>query len=693
MNVQEREDRRIDQETLLNVDSLDVKFGLSDGYIHALRDVSLSVKKGETVGIAGESGSGKSTLALAIVRYLDSNGWVDDGSITFDGQDLLNASKKELRSIRGKRIAHVAQNPARSLNPSMRIGKQIRETIELHQDTSSSAEAEERVYEVLDQVNLPDPESMAERYPHELSGGQQQRALLAIGLSCNPELLILDEPTTGLDVTTQAKFLDLVEELKAEYDAGILLITHNLGVISEIADRVNILYAGEMLERGPVDDVFEQPANPYTQALLASTPEFSSDKDIKPIPGNIPALDYIPNGCIFASRCEFATEDCKRDDIEMETVSADDDHETRCRRWETAVEDPITVGTKSDRTAEAGDEILHVNDLKKFYDPGTFVKNLLGDHNPVRAVDGVSLTVRESEAVGLVGESGCGKSTLGRTLLKLHDVTEGAIEYEGTDLDALSKAELKEFRSECQIIFQDPERSLNPNRTVEESIERPLKLFTDAPEADRKEQVTELLEQVNLNSDVRFKFPHELSGGQQQRVAIARAFAANPSLIVLDEPVSSLDVSVQASILNLLEDLREEYGTSYLFISHDLSVIETICDKVAVMYLGKIIEEGSTNEIFEPPYHPYTRALLSSIPTLDPDSESTRIRLEGDVPNAREPPNGCSFHTRCPQKIGGVCESDEPSLEAVDGSSDSSHCISCHLDSSEMSDPLDTDVE
>jgi len=693
MTVQERDDRSTDQQTLLSVDSLDVTFDVSEGAIHALRDVSLDVQKGETVGIAGESGSGKSTLALAIVQYLDANGRVDGGSITFDGQDLLGASRKELQSIRGKRIAHVAQNPARSLNPSMRIGNQIRETIELHQDVSSSAEADERVYDVLDQVNLPNPEEIANRYPHELSGGQQQRALLAIGLSCNPELLILDEPTTGLDVTTQAKFLDLVEELKAEYDAGILLITHNLGVISEIADRVNILYAGEMLERGPVDEVFKQPANPYTQALLATTPEFSSNKEIKPIPGRIPELDCVPNGCVFADRCDFATDECREHDIQMETVSADSDHESRCQRWKTAVSEPIEVGTKTATTSEPGEEILHIDDLKKFYDPGSFVKNLLGEHHPVKAVNGVSLTIQESEAVGLVGESGCGKSTLGRTLLKLHDVTEGTIEYEGTDLDDLSKEQLKEFRSECQIIFQDPERSLNPSRTVEKSIARPLELFTDLKEEERRERVTELLDQVNLGSDVRRKYPHELSGGQQQRVAIARAFAANPSLIVLDEPVSSLDVSVQASILNLLEDLRDEYGTSYLFISHDLSVIETICDKVAVMYLGKIIEEGTTSQIFEPPYHPYTRALLSSIPTLDPDDKTTRLRLEGDVPNAREPPSGCSFHTRCPQKIGGVCESEEPELEAVDGAGDTPHCISCHLDTPEMSDSLDADVE
>jgi len=681
----QKQTRRTTQETLLSVDSLDVKFEVADGTIDALRDVSLDIKQGETVGLAGESGSGKSTLAFAIVRYLDSNGWVDDGSITFDGVDLLSATDAELQSIRGNRIAHVAQNPGNSLNPSMRIGKQIREAVELHQNPDGTEEANDRVYEVLEQVNLPDPEGIAERYPHELSGGQQQRAMLAIGLSCNPDLLILDEPTTGLDVTTQAKFLDLLQELKDEYDAGILLITHNLGVISEIADRVNILYAGEMLERGPVETVFTSPANPYTQALLATTPEMSENKEIRPIPGQIPELDRIPDGCIFADRCDYVTEECRTGKIAMETVDGETDHQSRCHYWEEVRNTEVERVEDTTGTRTPGDPIMTIDSLRKYYDEGTMLTNLLTDHSPVKAVNDVSLTIHGSEAVGLVGESGCGKSTLGRTLLKLHAATDGTIEYDGRDIDDLSKEELNEFRSECQIIFQDPEGSLNPSRTVREILDRPLVLFTDMDEDERSERTEELLAQVNLGLDVVDKKPHELSGGQQQRVAIARAFAAQPSLIVLDEPVSSLDVSVQASILNLLDDLCEEYGTSYLLISHDLSVIEEICDRVAVMYLGEIIETGTATQVFEPPYHPYTRSLLSSIPTLDPDETKNRVKLEGDVPDARDPPSGCSFHTRCPQKIGEVCETDDPPLADGGGG----HCISCHLGDEEMSDPLD----
>lgn len=676
---------------MLEVENLNVEFSVPDGTVHALRDVSLALNQGETLGIAGESGSGKSTLALAIVRYLDSNGRVSNGSIRFEGRDLLGATNKELRSIRGGKIAHVAQNPAQALNPSMTIGEQISESVRLHQDLDSPDDARERAIEVLDQVNIPDPAEMSERYPHELSGGQQQRALLAIGLSCNPDLLILDEPTTGLDVTTQAKFLDLIQELKAEYNTAILLITHNLGVISEIADRVNILYAGEVVEEGPVTEVFSDPANPYTQALLASTPELGVDKSLRPIPGRIPDLDKIPDGCIFADRCSYATEECRNSSIKMETVSETVGHNTRCLHWETAISEPIEATESPVRPHVPGEELLATRELKKYYDEGGIIQRRFFNHQPVQAVSEVSLAIHESETVGLVGESGCGKSTLGRTLLKLHNVTDGSIEFRNQELSDLNNDQLEQFRADCQIIFQDPEASLNPSKTVDKILERPLKLFTDDSSEGRQQRITELLEQVNLGREVRHKYPHELSGGQQQRVAIARAFAANPSLIVLDEPVASLDVSVQASILNLLNELRDEYGTSYLLVSHDLSVIESICDRVAVMYLGEIIEKGTTSEIFTPPYHPYTRSLLRSIPSLDPTEDVARIRLEGDVPSARNPPSGCSFHTRCPDKIDGVCDSEVPHLESV-ANGESSHCISCHLDKGDMKFSLDADL-
>ena len=671
-------------ETLLSVDSLDVEFDVPDGTVHALRDVSITVERGETLGIAGESGSGKSTLALAIVRYLDSNGQVTNGSIEFKGTSLLDCSDAELRSIRGNEIAHVAQNAARALNPSIPVGEQIKEAIVLHQDVESDAAAMEQVYDVLEQVDIPDPADIATRYPNELSGGQQQRALIAIGLSCNPELLILDEPTTGLDVTTQAKFLDLVDDLKERFDIGIVLITHDLGVIANTADRVSILYAGEVMEYGPVQEVFASPANPYTQALLATTPEIEREKDLRPIPGQLPKLTDIPDGCIFADRCPFETEECRSTSVALREVS--EDHETRCLHWQTARDDPIRSGTAEGRVSRPGDVLLEAEGLKKHYDTGTFIDHLLTDHKPVRAVDGVDLTIRESETVGLVGESGCGKSTLGRTMLRLHEPTEGTVRFRGEDLASLSKSEIREFRSECQIIQQDPEGSLNPRKTVRRAIERPLKLFSDLDEAGRRDRIAELMDQVNLSDDLLTKYPHELSGGQQQRVAIARAFATNPSLVVLDEPVSALDVSVQARILDLLGDLRDDYATSYLLISHDLSVIKTICDQLAVMYLGKIVETGSIDQVLGPPFHPYTRALLSSIPTLEPDADIDRIYLEGDVPNARDPPSGCSFRTRCPQYIGEECDLNEPGLEEAGGPG---HGIACHHDEDELSKPDD----
>jgi len=674
---------------LLDVDSLNVEFRVSHGSIRALRDVSMTIDEGETVGVVGESGSGKSTLALAIVRYLDSNAQIPSGTIEFKGQDIHGLSKDKLKEIRGNELAHVAQNASRALNPSITIGDQIKEAIELHQDVSGDVEPMERVYDVLAEVNIPNPPGTAERYPHELSGGQQQRALIAMGLSCNPDCLILDEPTTGLDVTTQAKLLDLIVELKRESDVGIMLITHNLAVVSQIADRVYILYAGEMMEYGRVDDVFTAPSNPYTQALLATTPEQGKNKELRPIPGQIPELAEVPEGCIFADRCDFAMEDCRTGDIPLESLSAS--HSTRCIRTETVLANPIEVETAPIRTSTPGDVILEARGVSKYYDQGTMLQNLLQDHQPVKAVHDVDLAVGERETMGLVGESGCGKSTLGRVLLGLHDPTEGEVRYRGTDLQELSKSQREDFHSECQIVFQDPEASLNPRKEIQNVIERSLKLYTDLDAEAREERVTELLDQVNLPLDLKEKYPHELSGGQQQRVAIARAFATRPDIVVLDEPVSSLDVSVQASILDLLLDLQDEYGTAYLVVSHDMGVIEAIADRLAVMYLGEIAEQGLLDDVVQPPFHPYTRSLLSAIPSLDPDVDENRLRLEGDVPDARDPPSGCSFHTRCPQKIGGECEAEVPHLEAVtDDGPGPNHEIACHHELEAISQPLDT---
>ena len=668
--------------SLLRVDSLTVEYDTDEGALQALRDVSLDISLGETYGLAGESGSGKSTLALSILRYLGKNGEITSGALEFDGESLLDLSSRELRAIRGNRVAHVPQDPKKSLNPSVRAGEQIAETIRLHQDVRKK-EAKQRVYDLLEQMNIPDPEYNYKRYPHELSGGMQQRILLAMALSCSPELLILDEPTTGLDVTTEAKILDLIKELKDEYNTSILLITHDLGVISEVADRIGILYAGEMMEEGHVEDVFTDPAHPYTQGLLAAIPEVGVEKQLAPIPGRIPDLTDIPSGCVFADRCEFAEEQCRNGPIDVESIPEEKRHAVRCRRWETARIDPIAAEYGVQEANEQGEKILEVHNLQKNFGSPTFFQRYFGDFHPVKAVSGVDFDIHESETLAIVGESGCGKSTLASCLVRLLTPTGGTVRFRGKDIASLEDDELNDYHSDVGILFQNPDSTLNPQKTIYKSVSRPLKLFTEMDETERQNRVAEVLEEVGLDAEYASRYPHELSGGEKQRVGIARAFISNPSFVVLDEPVSALDVSVQASILDLLASLRDEYGTSYLLISHDLSVVNYISDRIGVMYLGELVELGRREDVFAPPYHPYTRALISSIPSTDLDREQTRIHLEGDVPSARDPPSGCSFHTRCPQKIGDVCVQEAPELEQT--GSQANHCISCHLDNEGMS--------
>jgi peptide/nickel transport system ATP-binding protein len=558
-----------------------------------------------------------------------------------------------------------------------------------------------RTIEILEQVNISDPEYCAESYPHELSGGMKQRVMFAIGLSCNPDLLILDEPTTGLDVTTEGKILQMIDELIDTFDTSILFVTHNLGVIAEKADRVGILYAGEIMEIGPTTEIFTQPSNPYTQGLLAAVPQINENVDLEAIPGDVPNLNDLPSGCVFADRCEFSTEECRKESIDLEEVKPG--HETRCRRWETVRGDPIQPGVRDLRQNRSGNTILEVENLQKHYAQPSFVDRLFGSEPPVKAVDGVSFQLREAETLGIVGESGCGKSTLIRTILQLLEPTGGEIKFRGESIDFLKNSTLpnlttgaskmKRFRKECQVVFQDPESSLNPADTIYSTLERPLELFTDLSDDERSERIEELIQQVDLGIEYLNRYPHELSGGEKQRVAIARAFAGNPSLVILDEPVSALDVSVQASIINLLRELRQEYGTSYLLISHNLGIINEICERVAVMYLGEFVEMGATEDIFDPPYHPYTRALLTNIPTTDMDGMEKRVYLEGDVPSAREPPEGCSFNSRCPQKIGDVCECEKPELEQVGSEANSDHSIACHLEDEEMMASLDAEVD
>lgn len=653
---------------LLDIDSLSVEYESDRGVVRALRDVSLTIREGEVLGIAGESGSGKSTLALAVLQYLGDNGRIVDGEITFDGKSIRDFSQTELAAVRGKEIAHVPQNPQRSLNPGLTVGEQIQETIRRHQDCSK-AEAKRQALEMLDTVDIPDPARTFDQYPHQLSGGMQQRIIIGIALSCDPALLILDEPTTGLDVTTEAQILTLIEDLVGDDDTGVLLITHDIGVINEIADRLAILYAGEVMESGTIDDVLNRPAHPYTLGLLDAVPQIHGESVPKTIPGSLPELLNIPSGCIFADRCEYATDECLTDPIPVDTVDKSSEHISACLRWETVRKDAPdqTPARSTTSETETGETLFEVQNLRKHYDEPTFLDMFLNNSQPAKAVDDVSFDIKSGETVALVGESGCGKSTLGRTLLGLTPRTSGTIKYRGVDISTLKSDDNGAFHSECRIVFQDPESSLNPRKTVGESIERPLELFTTLDRGSRLERVRDILAEVGLGDEYTSRYPHELSGGEKQRVAIARAFVSNPSFVVLDEPVSALDVSIQASILELLSSLQETYETSYLLISHDLSVVNHISDRVLVMYLGKVVEAGTKSEVFNPPYHPYTRVLLSSVPSSDPDRRTDPITITGDVPSPRHPPTGCSFHPRCPQKIDGECESCEPVLETKDG--------------------------
>jgi len=665
---------------VLDIDNLSVVFSTPRGPLAALRNVSLAIHEGEAFGLVGESGSGKSTLSLAVMRYLADNGRVTSGRMAFLGRDLLALDDEALRRLRGNRISLVYQDPMTALNPALTIARQVGEVFEQHRDMSRN-EARRASVAMLDKVHLPDPEDVALRYPHQLSGGQQQRVVIAMALACDPDLLIMDEPTTGLDVTTEARILDLVQELKRSFRSAILYITHNLGVVAKIADRVGVIYAGELLEEGPTQSVFTRPRHPYTEGLMACIPridEMRGRSALRPIGGSFPDLTELPSGCVFHPRCRYRRDTCESTEVRLVAVAPD-------QRSSCLFSNELALGASAGEPepcdeqrngrprASSNGVLLSLERISKYYGGPGLLGRIAGRQvDQVKAVDGVSVDIPAGEAFGLVGESGCGKSTVGRTLLKLHSLTGGRISFDGRDVSALSRREERDYRRQVQIIFQNPDSSLNPRKRISEILERPLKLYGIEPN-DPRRRALELLELVQLDSWYADSYPHELSGGQKQRVGIARAFAAEPRFVVCDEPVSALDVSVQASILNLLLDLQRRFRTSYLFISHDLSVVRYVCHRVAVMYLGKLCEVGTVDEIFTPPFHPYTEALLSAVPRLS-FAEQPVIRLEGPVPSAKSPPSGCRFHTRCPRFIGDICINHEPKPVRLSAS----HTIACH---------------
>lgn len=670
---------------ILDLQDLNVGFPTKRGLVHAVRHVSLQVASGETYGLVGESGCGKSTVALAVMGYL-SPGAQTSGTIRFKDQDLTRLSRRQLRPLRGNRMAMVYQDPQVSLNPSLTIERQLSEVIFAHESATRAA-ARQRILEMLELVRMPDPAYILERYPHQLSGGMQQRVVIAMALLLRPDLVIMDEPTTGLDVTVEAGVLDILEDLRREFQMAILYISHNLGVIARICDRVGVMYAGELVEETSAQELFARPHHPYTLGLMRCVPRSGvryTSECLYSIPGRVPALTDLPKGCVFAARCPLTVDACLDAHPPLTGVTAE--HKARCVRWEMVIEHPETVVQTgpliSDENNAVPQKLLDVERLKVyFYEPLTMFGGF-GPQREIKVIDDVSFELVSQRTLGIVGESGCGKSTIAKALAGLVAITDGQVEFLGTDFaQPIDRRDTEKLR-QLQMVFQNPDSSLNPKHTIKTSLTRPLRRFRVVPPGQEEARIVELLQAVNLDEDYLDRLPRELSGGEKQRVAIARAFAGEPELVVCDEPISSLDVSVQAAVINLLRQLQRERRVALIFIAHDLNMVRYISDAVVVIYLGRICEIGPTEKIFNPPFHPYTEALISAIPVINPGVEIKPIRLEGTVPSPANPPGGCRFHTRCPRKIGKVCETDEPPEQmAGDG-----HTIFCHIPLAELTD-------
>jgi peptide/nickel transport system ATP-binding protein len=661
---------------LFEVDDLHVTFDTPDGLVQAVRGVSFAVQPGEVLGVVGESGSGKSVTMLAAMGLLPSTASVY-GAARFEGQDLIGLDQEELRRYRGRRIAMIFQDPLTSLNPVLTLGQQIGGALAAHggRAASRSRDLRRRAIDLLELVSIPNPGRRVDSYPHELSGGMRQRAMIALSMANEPELLIADEPTTALDVTIQAQILEVLRTIQRERGLGIVLITHDLGVIAGMADRVTVMYAGRVVEEGSVGHLFAGSRHPYTRGLIACLPRLDRrDVEIIPIEGSPPSATDLPTGCAFHPRCRYAVDICSVVDPVLRPAGAVSSACHRSEELEPFDAELAAVARTLRAPVGERDPILRVDNLEKRYNVrsrGLFRRVT----DQVHAVSGVSFQLRPGEILSLVGESGCGKSTTGRCVLRLVEPDGGSVEFRGEDVLTKAPRDMRSLRANLQIVFQDPYSSLNPRMRVGEIVAEPLVVHgMGAREAAGRAR--ELLELVHLRPEHADRYPHEFSGGQRQRVSLARALALEPDVLVLDEPVSSLDVSIQAGIIQLLDELRDRLGLAYLFIAHDLSVVRHISDNVAVMYLGKVVEVGSTDDVFDRPCHPYTQALLSAIPIPDPTVERTRTRiiLEGDVPSGIDPPSGCPFRTRC-WKAEAICTVDEPQL--LDPGA--GHLVACHF--------------
>jgi peptide/nickel transport system ATP-binding protein len=654
----------------VDIDGLTVSYRRRARPLRVLTDVSLHINPGEAYGLVGESGCGKTTVAMALMRYLPPNAIVESGRISFGGEDLLQLSESKLRRWRGDRMAMVYQDPGSALNPSVRIGNQIAEVYRHHRALGGS-EALEASAAMLDRVRITDPTRVLRRYPHELSGGQQQRVMIAMALATDPDLLVLDEPTTGLDATVEAEVLDLVEQLRDEVNSSILFISHNLGIVARICERVGVLYAGRLIEEGSAQSLFAQPRHPYTLALLRCVPRLGMHKDtgrLDPIPGSLPPLGADLPGCVYADRCPIARPRCLTDPPPLYEI--DGERSARCHYHEEVPGiPPSAAASPAPPVARNGGVLLRVDDVLKSYRQSG---------QDVTAVAGVSFEVRRGEIFGLVGESGSGKTSLAKCIVGLVEASQGRIQFDSTDITRPRRRD-RDIRRKLQMIFQNPDTALNPRHAIRRILGRSLKLLAGLTGRRQQERLDELSASVRLEPrylDVR---PAALSGGLKQRVSIARSFAGTPSMVLCDEPVSALDVSVQAAILNLLVDLQRT-GVSYLFISHDLAVVRYLADQIGVMYLGWLVDVGPADAVFNPPHHPYTEALLSAIPTIDFDRPRPRIKLAGVLPSPSDPPSGCRFHTRCHRYLGEVCKEQEPPWQE----DEQGHQYRCHIPPAEL---------
>ena len=654
-----------DGAALLEVTDLHVHFATSRGLVRAVEGLSFTVARGEIVAIVGESGSGKSVTALSIMRLLARTGRIAQGSIGFDGKDLLALDEEAMREIRGRDISMIFQEPMNSLNPILPVGLQITEPLTIHLGMDR-AQARARALELLQLVGISDAESRLDQYPHQFSGGMRQRVMIAIGLACNPKLIIADEPTTALDVTIQAQILELMKDLSRKLDIALIIITHNLGIVARYADRVIVLYAGRLAEQGAAEAIFHRPRHPYTMGLLRSVPRLDRPRGarLETIEGLPPDLRTAPPGCRFAPRCPYRLEACA---AEPPLAPTDTGGFSACIRHAEIAAGKISWGAESGialAAPERSEPLLSVRHLSKHF---AVRLGIGGGRGLVRAVEDVSFDIHAGETLGLVGESGCGKTTVGRLILRLEEPTAGEIRFDGKDLVDAPASELTAMRRQVQVIFQDPYSSLNPRMTVGQIIGEPLHVYRIVPEGKaQKERVAALLSQVGMRPELADRYPHQLSGGQRQRVGIARALAMEPRFIVCDEAVSALDVSIQGQIINLLEDLQREFGLAYLFIAHDLAIVRHISMRVVVMYLGRVMELADRDTLYREPMHPYTKVLLDAAPVPDPTIEKARAPrlIEGELPSPLAPPTGCVFNTRC-QLAGPECRTTVPPLREM----------------------------